>query len=164
MKLLKPEPLTAEAFSLYGDVIECSDRVEKRDINYGHTVCYHDLAKLDLTTDNGRPIVRLFQTMPLPRPIPIRIMERHPLSSQTFYPLSGEPYLVIVAEKGIFNPGGIRAFLAAPSQGVNYHPGTWHHFSLALNRKSDFLVIDRAGPGKNCDEVDVSAESLVIDY
>jgi len=27
-------------------------------------------------------------------------MERHPLSSEAFFPLSNRPYLVVVAEKG----------------------------------------------------------------
>ena len=50
-------------------------------------------------------------------------------------------------------PGQLRAFLATAQQGVNYHPGTWHHPVLALNRESDFLVIDRGGDGPNCDEI-----------
>jgi len=161
-RLLKPEPLTANAFAPYGDVIECSSQAVQKSINYGNTIRFHDLAKLDLNGEGGKPIVSIFRSMPLPRPIDVKIMERHPLSSQAFYPLSDHPYLVVVAEKGDFDPAKIRAFLAGPSQGVNYHKGTWHHFSLALEQMSDFLVIDRAGPGDNCDEVPV--ESLRIDY
>ena len=160
-RMLKPEPLTAAAFAPYGDVIECSDRAEKREINYGQSVCYHDLARLELTADNGRPIVRIFQSKPLPLPISIKVMERHPLSSQAFYPLSGEPYLVVVARQGEFEEKNIRVFLAGPTQGVNYRPGTWHHFSLALNKVSSFLVIDRAGPEKNCDEVHLTGPELL---
>lgn len=160
-RILKPEPLTAAAFAPYGDVIECAED-KAQSINYGHTTCFHDLAKLKLTAEGGRPIVRLFRTSPLPRPIQIKIMERHPLSSQAFYPLSGRSYLVVVAEKGEFDPNKIKVFLAGPHQGVNYHAGTWHHFSLALEGVSEFLVIDRGGPGKNCDEV--TLDPLSIDY
>jgi len=60
---------------------------------------------------------------------------------------------VIVAPIGDLEESNIKAFLASGEQGVNYHAGTWHHFSLALNKTSDFLVIDREGQGKNCDEV-----------
>jgi ureidoglycolate lyase len=35
---------------------------------------------------------------------------------------------------------------------VNYHRGVWHHPLIALDGVSDFLVIDRGGPGSNCDE------------
>jgi ureidoglycolate lyase len=162
-RLLKPEPLTAKAFAPHGDVIECLAAAEKRDINYGNTVRFHDLAKLDLTREKGSPIVSIFRSTPLPRPVPIKIMERHPLSSQAFYPLSGNPYLVVVAGQGAFNPANIKVFLASPTQGVNYHPGTWHHFSLALDKVSDFLVIDRDGPGDNCDEVAVG-DGVFVDY
>jgi ureidoglycolate lyase len=98
-------------------------------------------------------------------PVSIRSMERHPLSSQAFFPLSEQPYLVVVAPQGEFDPLAIRAFIAQPSQGVNYHPGTWHHYSLALHSVSDFLVVDRIDSGKssddNCDEVDFVQSVLV---
>lgn len=159
--LLKPEPLTAEAFAPFGDVVEAGERVQVREINYGHTQRFHDLARLDLTAAGGRPLLSIFRSTPLPRPIRIARMERHPLSSQTFFPLSGRPYLVVVAPRGEFDPAGLRAFLAGPAQGVNYHAGTWHHFSLALEAVSDFLVIDRGGAGENCDEVVLDPASPV---
>jgi ureidoglycolate lyase len=164
-RLIKPVPLTAAAFAPHGDVIECANAGERREINYGHTVRFHDLARLDLGADDGRAGVSIFRSTPLPRPIGIKVMERHPLSSQAFYPLSRRPYLVVVAGKGDFNPANIRVFLAGPEQGVNYHAGTWHHFSLALDEVSDFLVIDRLGAGKNCDEIPLEgADSIQIDY
>jgi len=163
MSLIRPEPLTAEAFAPFGDVLEDKTARELRPINYGQTDRFHDLARLDLAAQAGRPIVSLFRTRPLPQPIQIKVMERHPLSSQAFYPLSGRPYLVVVAPKGDFDASKIQAFLAGGAQGVNYHAGTWHHFSLALEAVSDFLVIDRDGPEKNCDEVFLEGEDLWID-
>ena len=100
MKLLTPAPLTAEAFAPYGDVIQCSAAAERRDINYGHTERFHNLAALDLTADSGVPLLSIFRTRPMALPIPIKVMERHPLSSQAFYPLSNRPYLVVVAARG----------------------------------------------------------------
>src|SRR5690606_769199 len=96
-RLLKPEPLTAEAFAPYGDVLSAATAREQRPINAGQTQRFHDLARLDFGGGEGHGIVSLFRTKPLPRPIPIRVMERHPLSSQAFYPLNGRPYLVVVA-------------------------------------------------------------------
>ncbi len=161
-RILKPEPLTSSVFAPYGDVLSCNTAKERRNINYGNTVRFHDLARLDLTVGEGKPIVSIFRSTPLPRPIGVKIMERHPLSSQAFYPLSGRPYMVVVAPKGNFDPERLKAFLAAPDQGVNYHAGTWHHYSLALEAVSDFLVIDRDGPGDNCDEIAV--ENTRIGY
>jgi ureidoglycolate lyase len=162
MKLLTPAPLTAEAFAPYGDVIQCSAGAERRDINYGHTERFHNLAALDLTADSGVPLLSIFRTRPLDLPIPIKVMERHPLSSQAFYPLSNRPYLVVVAARGDFRAENLKAFIADGDQGVNYHRGVWHHFSLSLDETSDFLVIDRGGPEKNCDEVFIEDQDIRI--
>jgi ureidoglycolate lyase len=62
---------------------------------------------------------------------------------------------VAVAPRGAFDPAAVRLFRASPDQGVNYRAGVWHHFLLALEAESDFLVVDRAGPGENLDEVEL---------
>lgn len=149
--MLKPEPLTAEAFAPFGEVIEA--RGAPRGINYGVTQRFHDLAKIDCQEQGGRAIVNIFRSQPPVFPFAVKVMERHPLSSQGFVPLSGRPFLVVVAPPGEFNRNAVRAFRAAPGQGVNFARGTWHHFNLALEGESDFLVIDREGDGQNCDEV-----------
>lgn len=158
---LIPEPLTAHAFALFGDVIEASDHAEQRVINAGHTVRFHDLARLQLHAQDGLPCLSIFRTRPMPQPLLLSGMERHPLSSQAFHPLSGHRWLVVVAPPGPFDQGRIRAFLAGPQQGVNFHPGTWHHFSLALEGPSDFLVVDRAGDDANCDEVELDPPLMI---
>ena len=56
-----------------------------------------------------------------------------------------------------------RAFLARDGEGVNYRSGTWHHPLLALDAVSDFLVVDRIGPGHNCDEVALP-EAWLLDF
>lgn len=165
MRFLKPEPLTSAAFAPYGDVIECGEGCEKRTINFGNTTRFHNLAQLDLQAESGKPLVSIFRSAPLPRPIEIKVMERHPLSSQAFYPLEGQPFLVVVATKGEFDIKNLKAFITNGKQGVNYHAGVWHHYNLALGQVSDFMVIDRGGPEKNCDEVFLSPEeSVSIDY
>jgi len=149
--VLQPEPLTAAAFAPFGDVIEASG--EPRGINYGVTQRFHDLARLDCLEQGGRTIVNIFRSQPPAFPFAVTVMERHPLSSQAFMPLSGRPFLVVVAPKGAFDRAAVRAFRAQPGQGVNFARGTWHHFNLALDGQSDFLVLDRDGDGDNCDEV-----------
>lgn len=147
------ENLTAENFATFGDVIEANPSAKNFSINYGNTHRFHDLAKVDVNNGEGRAGISIFRTTPLPMPISIRLLERHPLSSQAFFPLSPHPYLVVVAPPGDLDEKAIRVFLAQPGQGVNYHPGTWHHFCLALEAESDFLVVDRIGQGNNCDEL-----------
>ena len=50
------------------------------------------------------------------------------------------------------DPSTVRAFRASARQGVNYHRGVWHHPIMALRDDDEFLVVDRSGPGNNCDE------------
>lgn len=149
MRRLAPKPLTAAGFAPFGEVIE-ADPARARAINYGWTTRYDDLARLDV--EGGRAIVSLFRSKPLD-PAVLKVFERHPLGSQAFVPLSGRPFLVAVAPPGDFDPAQVRLFRAGAGQGVNYARGTWHHFLLALEAESDFLVIDREGPGENLDEV-----------
>lgn len=171
-QLIKPQPLTAEAFAPFGDVIEASDEVNHFAINDGYTERYHDLAKVDTQTNSGRTGMSIFRSTPLERPIAIKMMERHPLASQAFMPLGQQPYLVVVAPKGDFDSEKLKVFIAQSHQGVNYHRGTWHHYCLALNQVSDFLVVDRVvdrvGEGENCDVIFSDdwglAGSLVIDF
>lgn len=149
--LLIPAPLTAAAFAPFGDVIAAQG--QPRGINYGVTQRFHDLAKIDCQEAGGRAIVNIFRSQPPTFPFAVKVMERHPLSSQAFMPLCGRPFLVVVAPPGPFARSAVRAFRAAPGQGVNFARGTWHHFNLALEGESDFLVIDREGGGDNCDEI-----------
>jgi ureidoglycolate lyase len=167
MKII-PAPLSAEAFAPFGDVIETQAATDTRIINEGNTIRFHDLANLTLTHNDGTPLINIFRTTPLAMPLRLSIMERHPLSSQAFIPLSAKPYLVVVAPAGKLDEAKIKVFLAAGTQGVNYHPGTWHHYSLALESTADFLVVDRGSAlpqgdsDDNCDEV-VLSDPLIIE-
>jgi ureidoglycolate lyase len=154
--IAKIEPLTREAFAPFGDVIEASDAMRHFPINEGTTERYHDLADIQLDAQ-GRAIVSIFRAQPRALPFAITMLERHPLGSQAFMPLHGRPYLVAVAPRGeMFTASDVRVFLARGDQGVNYAAGVWHHPLLALGEISDFLIVDRAGPGPNCDERDLA--------
>lgn len=150
--LLRASPLTATAFSPFGDVIETADHAPLI-INQGTCERFDDLARVDVLEHGGRPLLSLFRASPRPLPLEVRTLERHPLSSQAFYPLDGRPFLIVVAE-GTAAPraGQIRAFRSSGTQGVNFRRNTWHHGLIAIGEVSNFLVIDRGGPGENCEE------------
>ena len=160
-RLLPVERLTREGFAPFGDVIAADAGRRHFPINGGNTERYHDLASLD-AGPNGKLIVSIFRGQPRELPFAVTMLERHPLGSQAFMPLGARPYLVVVAPAGEAPaPDALRAFLARPGQGINYAPGVWHHPLLALNETCDFLVIDRSGPGDNCDEIAL-AEPLFL--
>ena len=153
LNLLYAKPLNALDFSLYGDVIELREDNLKFSINRGTAVRHHALSKVELSDANDEAIVSIFLTGRAALPFTAESMERHPLSSQAFIPLSDSPYLVAVAPAGQFKPQSVELFIAQPNQGINYHRGVWHHYILALGEESRFLVIDRQGPGTNYEEI-----------
>ena len=97
--------------------------------------------------------ISIFRGEPRALPFEATMMERHRLGSQAFVPLSGRPYLVLVAPPGPRpRADQLRLFVAAAGQGVNYARDVWHHPLLALEAESDFLIVDRIGPEPDCEE------------
>lgn len=148
---LSVERLTRESFRPFGAVIE-TDGAERRLINDGTTERFHALAAAEIAGSGGRAILSIFRGQPRRLPYRLTMMERHPLGSQAFFPLDNRPWLVAVAEDGDGRPGRPRVFLAGGRQGVQYAANVWHHPLMALGAVSDFLVVDRDGPGANLQE------------
>lgn len=158
---LRAEALGARAFRPFGDVIAISAQARHITINQGSTERYHDLAALEPGA-GGRLIVSLFRGEPRPLPFALSLMERHPLASQAFIPQSGHPWLAVVAPPGPAPTAhALRLFVCRGNQGVNYAPGTWHHPLLALDAVSDFIVLDREGPGENCEVIALDRPALI---
>lgn len=143
------QPLTAEAFKPYGDVLDASGTPDKI-INQGLCGRFHDLARLDFA--HGRAGISLFRAQPRALPLTLDMVERHPDGSQAFLPMSEHPFLVIVAPDQGGVPGHPLAFLTQPGQGVNYHRGTWHGVLTPLHEPGLFAVVDRIGDGPNLQE------------
>ena len=145
------QELTGEAFLPFGDVLE-TDGVTPQLINQGQTQKFADLADISLR-QGGRAQLSIYRSNVIELPFQIHTMERHPLGNQVFYPLHDRPFPIIVALPGKLPASeSIRAFLSNGRQGVNIHPGVWHHYQLTLEQRSDYIVFDQAGPGENCDE------------
>lgn len=156
------EPLTREAFAPFGEVIE-ADPASMRPINGGTTERFDALATVEAHGEGASAVISIFRGQPRQFPYIVTMMERHPLGSQSFTPLSGHPFLVVVSPDRDGMPDVPRVFLAQPAQGVNYRPDVWHHPLMAIGAVSDFLVVDRAGPGKNLQEYFFDTPYLIGD-
>lgn len=144
------QPLTAAAFSPFGDVLDCSGDPDRM-INAGLCGRYHDRAQLDFG-EGGRAGISLFHAEPRSLPYEFDLLERHPEGSQAFIPMTGNPFLVIVAPDAGGRPGPPQAFLTAPHQGINFHAGTWHGVLTPLSAPGIFAVVDRIGKTNNLEE------------
>ncbi len=154
--------LTRENFAPFGEVLAL-EGAEHFPINQGSTERFHALSSVDTSDQNGKPIISLFRGQAFARPFELRVMERHPLGSQSFIPVTKDlnnKYLVVVAPATCQTETEItqhlRAFIVQGFTGVTYAKGVWHHPLISLDQLQDFIVIDRQGPGNNCDEIELS--------
>ena len=148
---LKAELLTRERFAPYGDVIESSRSANA--MNAARFERYDDLCNIDIA--DGDPVAVSIAKCRTPTRLPLRLdmVERHPLGSQAFIPLSPCRMVIVVAPPGEgVLVDQLRAFVTNGRQGFNYHRGTWHMPLIGFDEGQEYLVIDRAMDGKpNCE-------------
>jgi ureidoglycolate lyase len=149
MMSLFPEPLTVAAFAPYGDVLDATGTPDRM-INAGLCARFHDRARIDIA--DGRTGLSVFDAVARSLPYAFDLVERHPLGSQAFVPMTQAPFLVIVAPDEHGTPGTPRAFLTNGAQGINLHRGTWHGVLTPLQAPGLFAVLDRIGEGPNLEE------------
>jgi ureidoglycolate lyase len=154
------EPLDASAFAPFGDVLEAGG--ESFPINGGMCDRFHDRARMEFT-EGGRAGISIGRGRPYPLPLAFDLLERHPLGSQAFVPMSEDPFLVVVAPDEDGRPGRPRAFITRPGQGVNYLRNVWHGVLTPLGRPGSFLIVDRVGgTGVNLEEYRYDSDWTVV--
>ena len=144
------QPLTAEAFAPFGDVLEAAG-VPDKIINQGNCGRYHDKASMEFGSD-GRAGISIFNAVPRNLPYRLDMVERHPEGSQAFLPMTEHPFLVVVANDNDGTPDTPLAFVTEPGQGINFHRNTWHGVLTPLHAPGIFAVVDRIGKTPNLEE------------
>ena len=166
MKITKlvAKPLNREAFKQFGDVIEL-EGAKNFSINDGRVQRYHDLADVQIDTQNGgRAIVSYFKINEA-KPFPHRfnLLEKHPKGSQAFIPTDNEPVVLVVGPKDKpLDSDTLQAFVTNGHQGFNFHTGVWHMPLISERKDRLFVIVDRSGPGNNCDEVTLENETIEL--
>lgn len=127
------EPLTAEAFAPFGEVLEAPAAPGR---------VYIEGALANRRAD-AKPSLSFSTRAPAALPLRSTTMERHLHSSQSFVPMEAGRWLVLVAPHGA--DGGpdmarARAFAARPDQGVTYGADVWHHPSTVFDRPARFAI------------------------
>jgi ureidoglycolate lyase len=147
---LHPQALSTAAFAPYGDIVESAE-MQAAEMNAERFERFDDLCRVD--AGDGRIAISIARCR-IATELPHRIdmVERHPLGSQAFVPLTPCRMLVVVAPPGPqVDVADLRAFFSNGKQGINYHRGTWHMPLIAFDAGQEFLIIDRAGDAPNCD-------------
>lgn len=134
MKEIIAQPLDTVAFEPFGQVLASPGEVARLDF----------AASLENAREAAKANLLLARAQPTTLPHEVAAMERHPDSSQAFFPLNVSRYLILVC------PGAgpdapdldqLQAFIATGNQGINYDAGTWHHPMTTLDREGTFAAL-----------------------
>jgi ureidoglycolate lyase len=150
MNNISIEQLDINTFSKFGDIIQKKNALELRSINQGTTTRHHNISKLSLESKNGNSSISIFSGSPRDLPIEIKIMEKHPIASQSFLPIQDYDWLIVVCEEKNELPdlSTLRCFQVDGDTGITYNKNIWHH-PLLVKKKQDFWVIDRINEQEN---------------
>ena len=137
-----------------------------RPINSGNSLrldAPDTVGTLALTADGGTPCLAVFRARARSARGPWQQLERHRLGTQTFVPMGGARYLMLVA-LGDRAPQAntLAAFWVGGHQAVTLRAGTWHH-GLIAPEGGDFVVVERSAVAVDCEVVDLNPAVLVTD-
>jgi ureidoglycolate lyase len=134
MKIITARPIDTDSFAPYGQLLDTPMEPGRYDFQ----------ARLFNGRPEATPNLLLARADAAALPLDMAVMERHPHSSQAFFPLQAARYLVMVCpDSGDGGPDTARldAFLVSGAQGINYNPGTWHHPLTALDSAANFAAL-----------------------
>ena len=161
--IIKPKKITRKNFKKFGDLISAK-KVKPININNGYAKRFNNLCRINTSFKNGSTIMSIFSAKKRKFPMNIKMMEKHPLGSQAFIPMSETTFLVFVAPKSKKpNIKKIKSFIVPKQTGINYKPGIWH-FPLISTKNMNFLVIDRKGIGNNLVIHNFKNEKISLKY
>ncbi|KAG9010420.1 Allantoicase [Tulasnella sp. JGI-2019a] len=194
-------PLTHEAYAAYGDVIQAYSpttsapaQVKVTSANQGSAHKFHRLSPIVSSypadvASQAVTAISVFRSTPVGAKLgedwPVKLLERHPHTSQAFVPMGtggglnttgtsrldgpGRAYLVIVALNGGDDKpdlSTLRAFVATTAQGVSYSQGVWHHPMISLESAIDFACIETqigdVGNQLDCEILELEPAGLAV--
>ena len=145
---VRTRSLTAHEFSGFGTVLERPKGARQ------------DFAAEPINTRlAARANVALLRVESVQLPFVFSTLERHNYSTQTFFPLDLDRYLVVVCrakQEGKPDLDSLYAFECSPGQAVQYDVGTWHTAIRGIGRDAVFaMLIYEDGTTSDCETCDV---------
>lgn len=141
-KQIAVQDATPETVAPYGALIGAAIGASRRTLFYDSAVELFEAPVFHSDADTCLAVARIH-----PRPGEIKFLERHFKHTQAFLPLSGAPYVVVLAPptpgRDVPDPADIRAFRFRGDQGFLMHVGTWHEFPFAVDAALDMVVVLR---------------------
>ncbi len=150
-RVLTPVPATSENLEGYGWAIGTPAGVERDKIDfYGKEVRVTHPADFRSNADTCLNLVSFTE-----RPLTVRWMEYHTKHTQTFIPLSGKPFYMVLgkptcrrpdssfdhSQPGEPNLDDVKCFYFDGSAGIVMHVGTWHEVPFPIDGDTHFVCI-----------------------
>lgn len=150
MEILNAQAINAQTFAPYGWLIDAPINTGQA-INDGSSERVDGLTELAFDAEGGKPCLAIFKAKARDPAGPWTELERHCLGTQTFIPLNGVKYVVLVALGSAQpDPSTLKAFSVSGHQSITLRAGTWHHGLLALD-DGDFVVLERSAAAVDCE-------------
>lgn len=132
VRIVKAEPLTAEAFAPFGTILSPEGHTRLPINSYGDRV---DIYREPFESDQPSEwfIVQFWE-----RKLSAIYLERHNEITQTFIPLAGGSFVLVVArpdareEDGLPAMDEVRAFVIPGDKAIQLHRSTWHENPIPL--------------------------------
>jgi ureidoglycolate lyase len=147
------QPISAPAFTRFGTLIDSEINVPR--LNFAVPVENHrETARANLCIVRP-PVVTL--------PFTVDTMERHAFSTQAFFPLDTQRYLLVVAEGGDApDLSTLAAFIVPGRQGISYTRGIWHIGMAVLDAPCGMaMLVHEDGAGRDTDYVAVAPFTVI---
>jgi ureidoglycolate lyase len=180
LRVLNPVPATPENLAGYGYLIGEPGGLSRDKIDfYGKEVRVTQPARFHGNDDLCLNLVTF-----MPRPLTVRWMEFHTKHTQTFIPLSGKPFYMVLGKPTCRRADGswdddastlpssddVQAFYFDGSGGIVMDVGVWHEVPFPLDGETHFVCIctnetndnlEAQGPDGDCDGGDLNKRNLV---
>ena len=160
---------TQAALAPYGYLLgPLESEVKGRIDYYGNAVQVRTPAKFVSNDDMMLNLVTFNRRAPI-----IRWMEYHNKHTQTFIPLAGRPFIMVLGaptrkrpdgsidegQQDLPDLGNVRGFYFDGSSGICMHIGTWHEVPFPLFDATNFVAIVTNETNRNLEEHDEFFES-----
>jgi ureidoglycolate lyase len=163
-RTIEARPISRKAYEPYGQLIAADDALPWKPANFGKAQRFNYLADVLNLRDSARLNLCIFRCSPFTESeLSVKLLEKHPASTQVFMPMQDGRYITIVAQGGERpDLSTLAAFIVEAPQGISYHPGIWHYPMTALGRQLDLacLVFEDESEG-DCEIVELDEAVLV---
>lgn len=153
--IIRAEPLTTVRFAPFGTVADAGGANSGRSVNQGRARRVPGIDGLSHESAAATPVLDFYRIAPSTLPFAVTCLERHPLSSQVFVPMTPASFMVVVAaeDRGRPDLSRVMAFIGDGTQVVHYRPGTWHAPMVALGAPCLMtMLMWQTGDTRDCEE------------